>query len=200
MLIFGCGGHARQVADTYLQEYPEANLIFVDANARPGELIFGKYPVLPRIDPERLSCGYHFGIGSIEERSRLMDRYGASYLKTIISKKAYVSPYAKLGVGSYVAEQAYIGPEVECGGCTVFNIGSVTAHEVKLGKFCQVGPHVMLNGKTKVGDYVFFGAHSSTCEAITIIDNTIVGSGAIVTRPILVAGTYFGMPAKKRGS
>ena len=42
--IFGCGGHARSVADVVLNNQPKAKIIFVDSAAKEGEKILG-FPV-----------------------------------------------------------------------------------------------------------------------------------------------------------
>jgi hypothetical protein len=41
LIIFGCGGHARSVADIILYNKPNAQLTFVDENAKMNENILG---------------------------------------------------------------------------------------------------------------------------------------------------------------
>jgi hypothetical protein len=41
IIIFGCGGHARSVADIILYNKPNAQLTFVDENAKMNENIWG---------------------------------------------------------------------------------------------------------------------------------------------------------------
>ena len=41
VVILGCGGHARSVADVLLDLHADAEVVFVDENAAEGERILG---------------------------------------------------------------------------------------------------------------------------------------------------------------
>jgi len=48
-----------------------------------------------------------------------------------------------------------------------------------------------------LGDRVVVGANVVLIGPLTICDNVLIGAGSVVTKNILEAGTYIGIPAKK---
>lgn len=53
------------------------------------------------------------------------------------------------------------------------------------------------SGRVKIGNNVFIGMHATILRGVTIEDNVIVGSGAVVTKNCLANGVYAGNPAKR---
>jgi hypothetical protein len=49
----------------------------------------------------------------------------------------------------------------------------------------------------KLGDCVVIGANAVLIGPLTICDNVIIGAGSVVTRDILLSGTYVGAPSKR---
>ena len=113
LYIRGCGGHARSVADVALFNQPDLELVFVDENAEIGEKIFGFDVIKTMPDDAEI---IHHGFGDNEQRNQLKHEKSIS----IISKKSHISPTAKIGEGTFVAHNAYIGPGVIIGrGCII---------------------------------------------------------------------------------
>ena len=50
----------------------------------------------------------------------------------------------------------------------------------------------------KIGKKTFFGTNSTILENLEVSENCIIGASALVTKNILLCGTYTGIPAKKR--
>jgi UDP-3-O-[3-hydroxymyristoyl] glucosamine N-acyltransferase len=70
------------------------------------------------------------------------------------------------------------------------------AHNVKVGEDCLIVSQVGISGSTQIGDRVVLAGQVGTVGHITIADDvTVLGKGG-VTKDILTAGTYAGMPIK----
>lgn len=197
LYIMGCGGHARSVADTYLQVYPDAKLTFVDSNARPEERVLG-FALLPEVDNAELQGKPVFiGIGDNASRALTFEQYSAQNLATIFSALAYISPTAQISRGCFVGNFCHVGPEAFVGENTILNTGSVIEHGVRIGKHSHIAPNVSISGNTTIGNHVFVGVGASIIDKLNICDHVIIGAGSCVIKDITVPGTYAGTPIKK---
>ncbi|MCL2888282.1 MAG: NeuD/PglB/VioB family sugar acetyltransferase [Elusimicrobia bacterium] len=191
IILIGCGGHARSVADVLLFNNPAAEIIFVDANATNGEKILG-FPVLKKIPAG--AANIHCAAGDNEKRKTLWRQTNIS----VVSKDAYISPSAKIGRGVFIGHRAHIGPLTEIGDGCIINTSSVIEHESKVGNFSHISVGTLICGRCKIGGNVFAGAGSVVKDGITVRSNVTVGAGASVVKNITKAGVYVGVPAVKR--
>lgn len=194
IVIFGCGGHSRSVADVLLSDRPDACLIFVDEGAKENETLFG-FPVVPTFRPE--NHPYFFAIGNNEKRQKKYEEVGPVGLIPIISPKASIGRQSNLGAGIFVGNHAHIGPEAIIGDNTILNTGCIVEHEVKIGMHCHIGPRAVISGRCKMGDRVFIGVGAVIKDGISICSDVIIGAGAVIVKPIQEPGTYIGCPGKK---
>ncbi|MCS6267370.1 MAG: NeuD/PglB/VioB family sugar acetyltransferase [Vampirovibrio sp.] len=191
LVLLGCGGHARSVADVALFNDPNLTLVFVDENAREGETIW-RFPVVKTLPQGNLPI--HFAVGSNEGRKKL---YTTQPPVSILSKKAHFGKNSSLGEGCFVAHQAYLGPDVQVGEVTILNTACVVEHEVSIGSFCHIAPNSTICGRVTIGDCVWVGVGAIVKEGLTICSNVTLGAGAVVVKNITEAGVYVGVPAKK---
>ena len=191
--IFGCGGHARSVADVVLSNQPKAKIIFVDSAAKEGEKILG-FPVQKMLK-EKTSLNY-CAIGDNLTRKKCFEKYSFS---TLISKDSYLGQACQIGKGTFVAHHAHIGPCARIGKGCIINTASVIEHEVEVGDFSHISVNATLCGRVKIGSNVFVGAGSVIRDKVHICDNVIIGCGSVVVKDITESGVYVGCPAKKLG-
>lgn len=197
ILIYGCGGQGRNVADVILFNDPDSRLVFVDANARDGETILG-FNVIKNIS--MLSTSEYkciVAIGNNAERKRIFDTLSTEKIIAVVSKNTYIGHRSTIGTGSYVGQQCTIGPEVEIGKNSLIGSTSMIGHETKMGDHCMLAPHATIAGRSKIGDLVFIGANATVIDNINICSNTIIGAGTTVLQDIVVPGTYVGTPARR---
>ena len=121
--------------------------------------------------------------------------------------------------GCCIGDDVFVGPFVEIQkGVTIGSRTRVQSHSficemVIIGEDCFVGHGVMFtndvfaNGgpargdqslwkPTKVGNRVSIGSNV-TILPVKICDDVVIGAGAVVTRDILTAGIYAGVPARR---
>jgi UDP-N-acetylbacillosamine N-acetyltransferase len=191
LVLLGCGGHARSVADVVLFNNPHQQLVFVDDNAKADETIWG-FPVV-KVLPEGVA-DTHIALGSNEARKRLYVEHNP---KSVISKKAHFGKNTTIGKGCFIAHLAYVGPDVTVGNATILNTACVVEHEVRIGNFCHIAPNTTICGRVTIGDCVWVGVGGIIKEGVTIADKVTIGAGAVVVADITEAGTYVGVPAKR---
>ena len=195
IVLFGCGGHSRSVADVILHNNQCEKIIFVDSSARENEMIFG-FNVLPEI-PINIGTKYFLCNGDNVSRKNKYVQLKNSDIITVVSKLAYIGKNVTIGRGTFVAHSCHLGPEVTLGENTIINTGSIIEHEVKIGNHSHIGPNATISGRTVIGDQVFIGVGSCVIDNVTICSNVRVGANSTVIDSIEEPGTYVGNPVKK---
>lgn len=122
--------------------------------------------------------------------------------------------------GCIIGDNVFVGPFTEIQkDCIIGNRTKIQSHAficelVKIGSNCFIshgvkfvndlfqdgGPAQGDKSKwksTSVGDNVSIGTNA-TILPVTIVDNVVIGAGAVVTKDILEPGIYFGNPAKRK--
>ena len=194
IILFGCGGHSRSVADVLVLNDPTVSLLFVDGNARDNEKLYG-FDVVRHIDPT--GRPYFFALGDNRQRKMIFDEIGVSNLISVISVKAHMGYKSTVGKGCFIANYCHIGPEAEIGHNTIINTSAVIEHEVKIGNHSHIGPRAVISGKSSIRDLVFIGVGAVVKDNIAICSKVIIGAGATVINNIDEPGTYVGTPVRK---
>lgn len=198
MIIFGCGGHARSIANTIISNGDTTEILFADNNAKPDEKIMG-FPVVYDYNL-RGDWKYIIAVGNNAARKEIFDglqnRQKGKCI-SVVSHLAHIGQEAEIGIGTFFAPYAYVGPQAEIGDNVIINTGSIVEHEVVIGNHTHIAPHATACGRSKIGNNVFCGAGSTVIDNISVCDNVIIGAGAVVVKDILEPGVYVGVPARK---
>lgn len=197
LVIYGCGGHARSVADVAL-DCGLKSIVFVDSQAKVGETLLGftvqqSSPELP------LGWGEFSAQGdNLLRQNTLQSRLNASAMLGIIaSNTATVGKDAILGHGTFVGHHAHIGPLTHIGVGCIINTSAVVEHDCVIGDYTHVSVNTTLCGKVRVGQRCFIGAGATLIDGVTLCSDVIIGAGAVVVSDITEPGTYLGVPARK---
>ena len=191
VILLGCGGHARSVASTLVDNDPNVQIIFIDDNAGEDEYILG-FPVVRCFDPagEHL----HVAIGDNLEREKLSS---GNETVRVISNRAIIQTEAEIGAGSFVGVLAYVGPRASIGKGCIINTACVVEHDSRVGDFSHISVHTTVAGYCVIGRRCFVGAGAVIRDHVSIGDDVIVGAGAVVVSDIAEPGVYTGCPAKR---
>lgn len=197
LLILGFGGHARSVADIAISSGIK-NLIFVDANARDGENLWG-YPVVKYWD-EELPEGWEVFPAAGNNLARRLQFEDADRrcwkIATLIASTASIGIGSTIGLGVLIAHQAHIGPMAIIADGAIINTGAVIEHESQVGKFSHISVNSTVAGRCNIGQNVFLGAGSTIIDGVNMTDNVVLGAGGCITSSIINSGVYVGVPAK----
>lgn len=202
IIIIGCGGHGRSIADTILDNDERAELVFLDKNAKKNEKILGfsvfeEKPSGIVMEPNSVILG----IGDLTARraqlSRMRSDWDEDRWKSIISNRAFIGRGVQIGKGVFIAKAAFVGVEAAVGDHSIINTGAIVEHEVSIGNNVHVAPGAVICGRCKVGNHVLVGAGSTIIDKLSICDDVIIGAGSVVVQSISESGTYAGNPARK---
>lgn len=198
LVILGCGGHARSVADVALS-LGFLTLCFIDDNARPGESIFG-YPVLSSWELISPDEWFFFpAVGDNKKRKlqlEVLEKMGWQ-VATLISATATVGVNSIIGKGTFIGHHGHIGPSVKIGEGCIINSGAIIEHDVSVDEFTHVSVNSTVAGSVNIGKLCFIGAGATIINNVSVRDEITVGAGACVVNNIEQSGVYVGVPAKK---
>lgn len=193
--IYGCGGHARSVADVLIHNGVN-EMIFIDKNAKKNEVIY-KNPVLKFMPSDLLGPQFFLAIGDNAKRKEMYACLPNCNFCNVISRNAYLGSDCVIGSGNFIANYAYIGPDVHIGNHTIINTHAVVEHECEIGDFCHIAPNSIISGRSIIGNNVFLGAGVTVIDKINIASNILVGANSTVISDLTQNGVYVGSPAKK---
>jgi sugar O-acyltransferase (sialic acid O-acetyltransferase NeuD family) len=200
LIILGCGGHARSIADVALAA-GYRRLLFIDEHARLGEQVLG-HPVqweLQRVLPD--SWGWIAAAGNNRARQGQIEAIGegpwpSGAMASVISPTATIGAGAIVGAGAFVAHHAHIGPMARLGTGVIVNTGAIVEHDCAIADYAHVSVHATVAGKSRVGCRTFICTGSTVIDGISIGDDIILGAGAVAVVSLETPGTYVGVPAR----
>ena len=193
LVIVGCGGHARSIADVALNNGYKT-LVFVDEEAREDEKFFG-FNVVSDFSILRNEKNILFGIGDNVRRENYYARF--SNVFSLISKDAYIGIDSIIENGVFVGHNAHVGPMTKIGENTIINTHAIVEHECTIGSHSHVSVNSVVAGRCNIGSLVFIGAGAIIKDGVNICSNVTVGAGAVVVKDICESGVYVGSPVKK---
>ena len=196
LVIHGCGGHARSVASAVKDRW---SVIFVDPNARPGEVILG-CPVYRCLElvPGAESAAHHVAVGALAEKKAIFEslRKAGCSLPVLVAPGAVVAEGAELGAGAFIGVGAYVGPNARIGENSILNTRAIAEHDTVIGAHTHISINAAVAGYSRVGAEVMLGAGATIIDKLSVGDRIIIGAGSVVVRDLTEPGTYVGVPAR----
>lgn len=129
----------------------------------------------------------------------LLEARGARFA-TLIHPTAYIARNVILEEGVIIAPLASISCDVKVGRHSTVGINSALAHDVCIGRWCQVSGNVGLNGAVKLEDGVFIGDRVSILPDLHVGEWAYIGAGSVVLKRVRPRDKVFGYPALKIGT
>ena len=149
LLILGAGGYGKTIADVADQLGIYEQIWFLD-DQRTGERILGKCQEFNRFCDEDTEIYPAFGGGSIRMKWLKVLMEAGVRVPTLVHPRAYVSPTAKLGVGTTVLPMAVVNTDVTvCDGCIV-NIGALIDHDCVIGEGVHLAPGAIVKAENRI--------------------------------------------------
>ena len=205
-IIYGAGGHARELA-FQLEDAGGQLIAFVD-DFNHGYLLEGT-PVVSYEKALTLAsdANWFVAVGSIEDRMKLVGRLITSGVKfgTFVSPHALVAPTAKIGSGVQVFANVVISANAQLGDHVIVNFGTVVHHDVTVGSFCFIAANSTIAGNVEIGSRVWLGVgcvirNGRRGAPMRIGDGAFVGASACVISDVEPGLTVIGVPARPRSS
>jgi sugar O-acyltransferase (sialic acid O-acetyltransferase NeuD family) len=101
-----------------------------------------------------------------------------------------------LGKGVILCAKSVLTTDIELGDFVHVNLDCTIGHDSKIGAYSTLSPGVHVSGRVCLGAEVFAGTGAVFLEELRVTEQAVVGAGAVVSRDLLQAGTYVGIPAR----
>lgn len=172
LLLVGAGGFGRMVAEQAMMEYDCA---FVDDGQPVGTDICGIPVVGSLADLPELRKEYGLlvvGIGNNRFRAQVYEKakaLGYSF-PNIIAPSAYVSPFAEIGCGCVVLQNACIQNGASVGNGVLLNAGTEVHCDAAVGDYALIYTNSVIRTGATVGNFARIGSNCTICNHATVPD------------------------------
>lgn len=179
LLLVGAGGFGRVVSELARQSYDCA---FVDDGVEMGTVICDISVVGHTADLQRLFTEYKnlvIVIGNNAVRERIYDtakNIGYSF-PNLISASAYISPYAKLGWGSVILNNAVVQNGSTVGNGVLLNPGVEIHHDSFVDDYSLIYTNSVVRTYAHVGKRVRIGSNVTIGNNIKVMNDADVRDG-----------------------
>ena len=191
--IYGAGGHGKVVLDAMQAAHIDC-AGFVDDKEISS---LAGLSVLKLSDLVLESSIYlHLAIGNCKTREAIVAQLKNAKYFSVTHPSTVIAKTAQIGLGTFLAAQSIIAPDVKIGIHCVINHAAVVDHDCLVGDYTHIAPKSSLGGGVKVGRGVLIGAGAVVLPGIVIADNAVIAAGAVVTKNVAAGMTVVGSPAK----
>ena len=172
LLLVGAGGFGRMVAEQAMFRYDCA---FVDDGQPVGAEIRGIPVVGGLADLPELRKGYDLlvvGIGNNQFRAQVYEKAKAlGYaFPNIVALSAYISPFAEVGCGCVVLQNACIQNGASVGDGVLLNVGTEVHCDAAVGDYALIYTNSVIRTGATVGNFARIGSNCTVCYNATVPD------------------------------
>jgi sugar O-acyltransferase (sialic acid O-acetyltransferase NeuD family) len=204
--IFGAGGFGREV-HMLIQQINATKktwefIGYFDDGVKIGTLV-NDYPVLGGMaELNKWSDNIHivYAIGDPSTKRKIVENVKNSFIHypILIHPNVLIGDmqFNSIGEGSIICAGNIITVNINIGKHVIMNLSCTTGHDTKIGDYCSFMPTVNISGEVIIEDAVYVGTGAKIINQLTIGENTIIGSGAVVAKTLPANCTAVGIPAK----
>ncbi|MCA1065834.1 acetyltransferase [Rossellomorea sp. AcN35-11] len=201
LVIWGCGGHAREVL--HLCEQIGSHVIgFLDERTELKGRIVDSVPVLgdlndilPLRDQVRIVCA---GVGDPKVKKRFVEKtksLGFSIADSLIHPSVHISKRNTIGKGNVICEGTIMTTNVQINDFVIVNRGVILSHDNRIHDYVTIAPGVTIAGNVTIEEGANIGIGSSIREKVTIGAWSMIGGGSFVKESVPAHTLYAGVPA-----
>lgn len=188
LILVGGGGHCKSCIDVIeaTQLYSIKGIIDL-SNKKEDKildyLVIGTDNDIPQLIKDYNNFLITIGdIGNPSKRVELFElilSFGGIF-PIIISPNAYVSKYAKIGIGTIIMHNALVNASAIIGKNCIINTKALIEHDAIIGDHCHISTGSIVNGGTVIGTKCFFGSGAVSKQFINVPDNSFIKANSIV--------------------
>jgi sugar O-acyltransferase (sialic acid O-acetyltransferase NeuD family) len=192
IVLIGAGGHARACIDVIEQEEKYQIVGLVGKRSEVGKHVQG-YEVLsddsqlPEIAKKIPFALIAVGqIHTVESRISLYQqaKNAGFSLASIKSPIAYLSPRARIGVGTIIMHGAIINAGANIGDNCIVNNNALIEHDSFISDNCHISTGALINGNVTISAGSFIGSGSVIKQGISVGEYCVVGMGSVIRRDL----------------
>lgn len=149
LLILGAGGYGKTIADVARQLNCYERIAFLD-DTKSGADILGGCKDYSKICDDHTEVYPAFGNNEIRMKwiAQLMGE--GLRVPTLVHPTAYVSPTAKLGIGTTVLPMAVVNTGVTVENGCIINIGALIDHDSVIGEGTHLSPGAIVKAENRI--------------------------------------------------
>lgn len=179
LLLVGAGGFGRVVLEHASGIYDCDFLDDGDAEVVDSVPVIGKTSDMASFYPEYKLLLVTIGNNKLRERLYQEAATIGYTFPTIIHSTAYISPYAHIGKGCVILNNAVVQNNAKCGDGCILNPGVELHHDSYIGSYCLIYTNSVVRSLTHVGDRVWVGSTATVSTSAVVPDDAIIGDGEI---------------------
>ena len=204
LLILGCGGHGKVIADVAekCNQFEEISFLdkkFLNNNFSKdinSKKVIGDISIK---NLEKFSTKFtHAFVGIGDNKIRL--KFLKEIMKLdfiipiIVDPSAEISKYAEIEKGCFINTNVVVqcNSKIEFG--TILNTACTVDHDSRIGEGTHIAPGVNIAGHVNIGKYCLIGIGSQIIQSVRIGNDVIVGGGSLVLKDISNNKKAFGSP------
>lgn len=205
IIIIGAGPHAEVTIDIIEEEGKYEIVGIIDSKRELGSR-FNKYKIIGRqenlieICNELNTISGLVCIGDNWSRMKVVN-YIYSKLSnfnfiTTIHPKAVISKNAQIGKGNVIMPGVIINTKAVVGDFCIINTNSSLEHYCNMSNYSSLSAGVTTGGFVNIGMFAALALGVTIFDRVNIGQNTVVGSGSLVTNDLPDNVLAYGIPAK----
>ena len=203
LILVGAGKFAREVC-TWARQAEKVGTpwsVFGFLDRRQDALAGFDYglPVLgaPETYTPRKSDVFVCAIGDPKARKQICEllRKKSARFATLIHPTALIGHNVTIGEGSIIGPFTQLSCDLRLGEHVAFGTHSNTAHDTRIGAYCQISGSCEINGNAVLEEGVFLGSHATVLPNAHVGAWAFVGAGSVVLRHVKKGTKVFGNPA-----
>ena len=185
IFLVGGGGHCVSCIDVILAEGKYQIRGIFDLPDRRGTTVLG-VPILggDELIEEYLADENYFlvTVGQIRSPNTRMDIFEnvkkkGGIFATVISPRAYVSPFATIKEGSIVMHDALVNANAFVGFNCIINTKALIEHDAEVQSHCHISTASVINGGCRIEEGAFVGSNSVLKEGLVVPKRAVLKAG-----------------------
>ena len=138
---------------------------------------------------------------NLHDRKNIYEKIKAEFGETFkilnwISETAVVDESSKIGEGSIITQNCYIGYKAEIGNSVLMQTGGILEHHSRIGDFVNICPAFTSGSFVNIEDEVQINIDVTMFNRVSVGTGACLGAGSLVTKDCEEHKLYFGRPAK----
>lgn len=185
ILVLGVVSDPKEKAELSLNDVS----VFSDLNSKDAKKVLTSAHVHPFVTA-----------GDIPRRKEIADMVAKITDRppvNCIHPRAWISQYAKLGIGNLVNAGVVINANCFIGNMNLVHSNVSIEPDAVLGDYCTLNSGVRIGSSAELGHAVFVGTGAIIHPGIKVGDGALIGAGAVVLKEVKAGAVVFGNPAQE---
>jgi sugar O-acyltransferase (sialic acid O-acetyltransferase NeuD family) len=186
LVLIGGGGHCKSCIDV-IEATEQFNILgILDHKSKIGSELLGyKYIGCDEdiAKYKKKDALFLITVGQIESanlRKHLFKNVVISpeKLATVISPRAYVSKWARIGVGTIIMHDVLINAAAVIGENCIVNTKALIEHDCDIGSHCHISTGAIINGNVSISEGSFFGSNAVSVQSVSVAPSSFIKAGS----------------------